>query len=76
MAGNGNKRPVTAAEAPLDARRRTFITGCAPIVGAAGLAAVALRPTPAPAAETAVENDGADGGLTPHREAYYRRARF
>jgi hypothetical protein len=69
------QNPAATADAPSDPRRRAFITLSVPALGAAGLATSLVRPAPAATAE-APQPDDDGGSLTPHREAYYRRARF
>ena len=77
MARNRKNTAASDAEGPRDPGRRALIAFGAPAAGA-GLAALLGRPRPA-AAETAGhrgEDDSDGGGLTAHREAYSRRARF
>lgn len=78
MARNRKIAAASDMDGPRDSARRALITFGAPAAGAAGLAALLgrLRPTAGATADRQGEDDPDGAGLTDHREAYYRRARF
>lgn len=71
------KTQLQAAAAPHQVGRRSLLMLGVPAIGAGVAGGLLLRSGPAGARDSAATPpaDPTDG-LTPHREAYYRRARF
>ena len=78
MARNRDTTTPKKSTAPRDPQRRSLITLGVPALGALGLAGLLQRPQAAAGAtaEDPTAKDADASEMTPHRDAYYRRARF